>query len=133
MATRSRELAGSAKQIKHDVNENGLPVRSGAADLRHRLPPIPDSAKRREDPYANSKLLTYRASKEKQNLLQKIMLDSAVKAYEDTRDQNIRDEQRSSSDEPTYPDQVSRDLIRSKICQSSKQSINHLNNHLNNL
>jgi len=72
-----------------------------------RLPPIPTSALRREDPYAKSKLLKYRAAKDKQQLLTKIMLDNAVKAYEDTVDQNQRDEQRKSTDEPSYPDQVS--------------------------
>lgn len=107
MASGPREAVGPPKRAKLDKNENGIPQRGPGADLRSRLPPIPNSAKRREDPYANSKLLTYRASKEKQNLLQKIMLNSAVKAYEDTVDQNRRDEEKSNDNEPTYPDQVS--------------------------
>lgn len=84
------------------------PITKGVgADGMPRLPPIPTSAVRRDDPYAKSKLLKYRAAKEKQNLLTKIMLGNAAEAYESTVEHNKRAEQSASSNEPAYPDQVS--------------------------
>lgn len=89
-------LGRGKKPLTKGVGADGLP----------RLPPIPTSAVRRDDPYAKSKLLKYRAAKEKQNLLTKIMLDNAVEAYESTVEHNKKEEQSSNSNEPAYPDQV---------------------------
>lgn len=86
--------------------EKKAPAKGAKVNGMPRLPPIPSSAVRREDPYAKSKLLTYRAAKEKQNLLTKIMLDNAMKAYDDTVDHNVQEEKKAASDEPSYPDQV---------------------------
>ena len=93
------------------AKEKKPPMRGIGADGMPRLPPIPTSAVRREDPYAKSKLLKYRAAKEKQNLLTKIMLDNAVQAYEQTVDHNKRQEQKADSNEPAYPDQVEFHII----------------------
>lgn len=98
MSAKANGHAGGAKKK--------VPTRGIGADGMPRLPPIPSSAVRREDPYAKSKLLKYRAAKEKQNLLTKIMLDNAVQAYEQTVDHNKREEQKTGSNEPAYPDQV---------------------------
>lgn len=100
-------MASQGRQ--RDTNTNGAingATTRGKREGLPRLPPIPSSALRRDDPYAKSKLLTYRAAKEKQDLLTKIMLDNAMQAYDHTVDHNKKKEQKKDDSEPTYPDQV---------------------------
>jgi len=95
------------KALPKGLGSDGMP----------RLPPIPTSAVRKDDPYAKSKLLTHRAAKEKQNLLTKIMLDNAVQAYEATVDHNKHAELTTdNNDEPAYPAQVRTFIFRVISC-----------------
>lgn len=96
----------SAKAKGHATKGKAPVVKGVRADGLPRLPPIPKSVLKKEDPYATSKLLTYRAAKEKQNLLTKIMLGNAVKAYDGTVEHNRREEQSATNNEPAYPAQV---------------------------
>ncbi|WAR27202.1 DYH12-like protein [Mya arenaria] len=70
-----------------------------------RLPPInKPAAPHREDPYANSKLMTFRLANHKQALLMKVLADTSMKSYEDTKDQHERE--KSPPPGPDYPEEM---------------------------
>ncbi|CAH1783738.1 unnamed protein product, partial [Owenia fusiformis] len=69
-----------------------------------RLPPIPSAPKKQDDPYANSKLMTFRMANHKQDLLNKIMLDNALAVYKDTDEWNSK--RTPSPEAPEYPDEM---------------------------
>jgi len=71
------------------------------------LPPIRKPAKPKEDPYAKSKLMTYRLATENKSLLMKILHESAMKASEDTHYFNeITPAEEEENPFPDYPPEM---------------------------
>ncbi|XP_063405511.1 dynein axonemal heavy chain 12-like isoform X3 [Mytilus trossulus] len=64
-----------------------------------RLPPISKPQKRGDDPYANSKLMTYRLANAKQAMLMNILTEKSMQDYEETQELNS-----IAPDKPPSPD-----------------------------
>ncbi|XP_021341821.1 dynein heavy chain 12, axonemal-like isoform X1 [Mizuhopecten yessoensis] len=92
------------------LNGSGVPKRrskpnSGIGpDGYPRLPPIKKPQVKIDDPYANSKLMTFRLANHKQALLMQILHDDAVKAYEETKEVNEKDT--DNKDDPDFPQEM---------------------------
>ncbi|XP_041350374.1 dynein heavy chain 12, axonemal-like isoform X3 [Gigantopelta aegis] len=93
MASRKMETTGDTdlQETPVDVAPGGILVTNKLASILPegypRLPPIRKPKYPKEDPFAKSKMMTFRLSNHKQQLLMKILQDTAIKAMEDTKEE----------------------------------------------
>eukprot|EP00105_Crassostrea_gigas_P043640 XP_019927788.1 PREDICTED: dynein heavy chain 12, axonemal isoform X3 [Crassostrea gigas] len=69
-----------------------------------RLPPITKPSQRADDPYANSKLMTFRLANHKQAMLMKILHDQAAKDILDTEE--FCEKHQDTPSNPDYPQEM---------------------------
>ncbi|KAK6177269.1 hypothetical protein SNE40_015399 [Patella caerulea] len=88
---------GTERSLKRDRTKIG----GIGPDGYPRLPPIKKPVSSKDDPYADSKLMTFRLANHKQALLMQILQDNAIKAMNDTRSKTVKVLDRPPS--PKYP------------------------------
>merc|ERR1712142_1004327 len=86
-STPANGIADGSRSTSRGATKRKLNDTFGSSSQIPNLPPIPQlSAKFREDRFANSKLMTYRLAKEKQNRLLEIMHERALKEYNEMQE-----------------------------------------------
>ncbi|XP_069101059.1 dynein axonemal heavy chain 12-like isoform X1 [Argopecten irradians] len=90
--------------VSRSQKRHGKPLSGIGPDGYPRLPPIKKPQMKIDDPYANSKLMTFRLANHKQALLMQILHNDAIKAYEETKDINEKDTDRK--EDPDFPQEM---------------------------
>ncbi|XP_052285538.1 dynein axonemal heavy chain 12-like isoform X2 [Dreissena polymorpha] len=95
--------------VENGASPRGIQIRTKMGGLGPdgfpRLPPInKPNTPLREDPYANSKLMTFRLANHKQALLMKVLADTSMKSYEETQESN--EQEKTTPPGPDYPEEA---------------------------